>query len=75
MKLEELVVHLRIEEDNRNSEKKGKNLRVAKANVVEHGETSNSKKWKHTGQGLSKDRKVVGTGRLSSKANASSVTR
>ena len=51
MKLEELIVRLRIEEDNCNSDKKGKNLMVAKANVVEHGGTSNSKKRKHTGQG------------------------
>ena len=51
MKLEELIVHLRIEGDNHNSDKKGKNPMVAKANVVEHGGTSNSKKRKHTGQG------------------------
>ena len=35
MNLEELIVRLRIEEDNRLSEKKGKDPMVAKANVIE----------------------------------------
>ncbi|GFY87314.1 hypothetical protein Acr_05g0009530 [Actinidia rufa] len=40
-----------VAEDNRNYGKKGKKPMVAKANVVEHGGTSNSKKRKHTDQG------------------------
>ena len=51
MKLEDLIVRLRIEEDNRASEKKaGKAIMESKANVVEQGQTShNSKKMKHDG--------------------------
>ena len=60
MKLEELIIHLRIEEDNRNSDMKGKNPMVVKANVVEHGGTSNSKKRKHIGQGSKQGPKGVG---------------
>ena len=45
MNLEELIVRLRIEEDNRSSEKRGFNL-VAKANVVEQGQGSKNKKPK-----------------------------
>jgi len=37
MNIEELIVRLRIEEDNRGSKKKGFNPAAAKANVVEHG--------------------------------------
>ena len=38
LSLEDLIVRLRIEEDNRLSEKKvGKNLEVSKANVVQEG--------------------------------------
>ncbi|KAK3021249.1 hypothetical protein RJ639_047521 [Escallonia herrerae] len=37
MKLEDLIVRLRIEEDNRQSEKKAGNHQEAKANVVEQG--------------------------------------
>ena len=43
--LEELIVRLRIEEDNRGSEKRGFNP-VAKANVVEQGQDSKNKKPK-----------------------------
>ncbi|GFZ14445.1 RING/U-box superfamily protein [Actinidia rufa] len=52
MKLEELIVRLRIEEDNRNSEKKiGKSPMELKANVVEQG--PKNKKRKHSGSGTS----------------------
>ncbi|KAL5547869.1 hypothetical protein UlMin_003100 [Ulmus minor] len=46
MSIEDLVVRLRIEEDNRCSEKRGYNLSVAKANMVEHGQSSKFKKNK-----------------------------
>ena len=46
MNLEELIVRLRIEEDNRGSEKRGFNPVAAKANVVEHGQSSKNKKTK-----------------------------
>ena len=51
MRLEDLIVRLRIEEDNRASEKKaGKGFMESKANVVEQGQTShNHKKRKHNG--------------------------
>ncbi|XXG73456.1 hypothetical protein AAC387_Pa07g2369 [Persea americana] len=50
MKLEDLIVGLRIEEDNRASEKKaGKTFTEAKANVVEHGQ--NPKKRKNSPNG------------------------
>ena len=53
MRLEDLIVRLRIEEDNRASEKKaGKGIMESKANVVEQGQTShNHKKRKHNGNG------------------------
>ena len=53
MRLEDLIVRLRIEEDNRASEKKaGKGIMESKANVVEQGQTShNNKKRKHSGNG------------------------
>ena len=45
MSLEDLIIRLRIEEDNRLSEKKvGKNLEVSKANVVEEGSKPNKKR-------------------------------
>ena len=43
MSLEDLIVRLRIEEDNRGSDKRV-NTVAPKANVVEHGESSKSKK-------------------------------
>ncbi|KAL5564037.1 hypothetical protein UlMin_033784 [Ulmus minor] len=46
MSNEDLIVRLRIEEDNRCSEKKEYNLSVAKANVVELGQNSKFKKNK-----------------------------
>ena len=51
MKLEDLIVRLRIEEDNRAYEKKAcKTIMESKANVVEQGQTShNNKKRKHNG--------------------------
>ena len=53
MRLEVLIVRLRIEEDNRAFEKKvGKAIIESKANVVEQGQTShNNKKRKHNGNG------------------------
>ena len=54
MKLEELIVRLRIEEDNRGFNKKsGNHVMQAKANVVEHeqGSKFNNKKRKHDGNG------------------------
>ena len=51
MSLEDLIVRLRIEEDNRGSEKKnGRNLIDAKANVVEQKPKHNSKKRKYPGE-------------------------
>ena len=46
MSIEDLVVRLRIEEDSRCFEKRGYNMYVAKANVVEHGQSSKFKKNK-----------------------------
>ena len=53
MRVEDLIVRLRIEEDNRACEKKiGKGIMESKANVVEQGQTShNHKKRKHNGNG------------------------
>ena len=53
MRLEDLIVRLRIEEDNPASEKKaGNGFMESKANVVEQGQTShNHKKRKHNGNG------------------------
>ncbi|KZV54689.1 hypothetical protein F511_42971 [Dorcoceras hygrometricum] len=44
MNVEELIVRLRIEEDNRNSERRLFTPNVAKANVVEHGDKYNAKR-------------------------------
>ncbi|KAI5323956.1 hypothetical protein L3X38_033029 [Prunus dulcis] len=53
MGLEDLIMRLRIEEDNHGSEKKtGGNSMVAKAHVVEDG-PKNKKKRKHSGEGYS----------------------
>ena len=51
MRIKDLIIRLRIEEDNRWSEKKEANtLNKAKANFVEHGQSSkakkNTNKWK-----------------------------
>ena len=46
MNLEELIVRLRIEEDNRGSKKRVFNPAAAKKNVVEHGQSSKNKKTK-----------------------------
>ena len=46
MSIEELIIRLRIEEDNRGLKKRGFNPAVAKANVVEHGQSSKNKKTK-----------------------------
>jgi len=44
MKIEDLIVRLRIEEDNKGADRKTGSSFVAKANVVEHGQSSNKKK-------------------------------
>ena len=46
MNLKKLIVRLRIEEDNRDSKKRGFNPAASKANVVEHGQSSKNKKTK-----------------------------
>ena len=53
MRLKDLIVRLRIEEDKCASEKKaGKAIMEYKANVVEQGQTShNNEKRKHNGNG------------------------
>ncbi|XP_073120475.1 uncharacterized protein [Henckelia pumila] len=43
MNVEELIVRLRVEEDNKSSEKRLFSLVAAKANVVEHGQSSRKK--------------------------------
>ncbi|CAL5433059.1 unnamed protein product [Camellia sinensis] len=54
--MDELIVHLRIEEDNRNSEKRvGKHLMESKANVAEHA--SKTKKRKSSGESSSQGSK------------------
>ena len=55
LKLEDLIVRLRIEEDNRKSEKRSnKNSYEVKANVIENSKakasTSKGLKWKKTAQ-------------------------
>ena len=52
MSIEDLVIKLRIEEDNRGSEKKmAHNPNEAKANFVEHGQSSKFKKGNNKGKG------------------------
>ena len=52
MSIEDLIIRLRIEEDNRGSEKKGAhNPSKAKAKFVEHGEGSKFKKANNKGKG------------------------
>ena len=52
MTMDELIVRLRIEEDNRKAEKwNGKNPNESKANVVEQENKPHNKKWKFTGDG------------------------
>ena len=46
MNLKELIVRLRIAEDNKGSKKRGFNLATAKVNVVEYGQSSKNKKTK-----------------------------
>ena len=69
MSMEDLVVKLRIEEDNRGSEKKeAHSSNKAKANFVEHGQSSKSKKTFIKGKcsklgpkgGVSKKKKFIG---------------
>ena len=51
MSIEDLVIRLRIEEDNRGSEKKmAHNPNEAKANFVEHGQSSKIKKGNNKGK-------------------------
>lgn len=42
--MEDFIVGLRIEEDNKRTEKKMENTYMAKANVVLHGQSSETKK-------------------------------
>ena len=52
MSIEDLVIRLRIEEDNRESKKKvAHNPNEAKANFVEHGQSSKFKKGNNKGKG------------------------
>ena len=52
MSIEDIIIRLRIEEDNRGSEKKGAhNLSEAKANFVEHGQYYKFKKANNKGKG------------------------
>ena len=69
MSIEDLVIRLRIEEDNRGFEKKmAHNPNEAKANFVEHGESSKFKKDNNKGKdtklgpkgGVSKKQKFLG---------------
>ena len=66
MNVEELIVRLRIEEDNRRSEKRGSFQSEVKANVVEHGQSSKFKKRTTKGVilgpkgGISKKQKFQG---------------
>ena len=69
MSIGDLIVRLQIEEDNRGSEKKvAHNLSEAKANFVEHGQSSKFKKSNNKGKntkmrpkgGISKKKKFIG---------------
>ena len=69
MSIKDLVIRLRIEEDNRGSEKKmAHNANEAKANFVEHGQSSKFKKGNNKGKcnklgpkgGVSKKQKFLG---------------
>ncbi|WKA01333.1 hypothetical protein VitviT2T_019618 [Vitis vinifera] len=52
MSIEDLIIRLHIEEDNRRSEKKGAHtLNEAKANFVEHGQSSKAKTNNNKGKG------------------------
>ncbi|RVW85618.1 Retrovirus-related Pol polyprotein from transposon TNT 1-94 [Vitis vinifera] len=52
MSIEDLIIRLRIEEDNRRSEKKGAHtLNEAKANFMEHGQSSKAKTNNNKGKG------------------------
>ena len=71
MNVEDLVIRLRIEEDDRGSKKKGAhNLGKAKANFVEHGQVSKTKKH-HKGKGST----VGPKGGVSKKQKFSTKTR
>ena len=51
MSIEDLIIRLRIEEDNRGSEKKmAHNPNEAKANFLEHGQSSKFKKGNNKGK-------------------------
>ena len=66
MNVEELIVRLRIEENNRRSEKMGSSQSEIKASVVEHGQSSKFKKKTNKGfnkglkWGISKKQKFQG---------------
>ena len=58
MSIENLVIRLPIEEDNKGSERKmAHNSNEAKANFVEHGQGSKFKKGNNKGKALSWDQK------------------
>ena len=64
MSIEDLIIILHIEEDNRGSEKKGAhNIGEAKANFMEHGQSSKFKKANNKG----KDNKLGPKGGISKK--------
>ena len=64
MSIEDLVIELHIEEDNRGSNKKmTKNANEAKANIMEHGQSSKFKKGNNKG----KDTKLGPKGGVSKK--------
>ena len=73
--MDELIVHLRIEEDDRNSKKRtGKHSMESKANVVEH--VSKTKKRKSSGESSSQGSKGGGEIKSTSlMANVTSVTK
>ena len=73
MNVEELIVRLRIEEDNKRYEKRGSFQSEVKANVVEHGQSSKFKK--RTTKGSIWDQKEEYPRSINSKGSASIVTR
>ena len=74
MSIEDQIIRLRIEEENKGSKKKGEHyLGEAKANFVKHGQYSKFKKANNKGKAASWDLKVESLRSRSSKGNASTV--
>ena len=74
MSIEDLVIRLRIEEDNKGYEKKmAHNPNEAKANFVEHGQGSKFKKGNNKGKGTKLGPKWECSRSKSSSGNASTV--